>query len=101
LLYSNPTNIAKELKDEASTVIKQVAAEDANLKIVDNSEINESRIGHLKNIDYDQLKRLLRVDSDFCIYIEDENGNIMLINDSYKGVGGPIIEISGTPCSQK
>lgn len=101
LLNPNQGSKASSLKEEASIVIKQVASEEAPLRIVDNEEINISRLNELKNLDYDELKRRLRIEGDFCIYLEDEKGNLVLINNSYKGVGSPNIIISGTPCSQK
>lgn len=101
LFNTNPNTQAANLKQEASTVIKQIASEDATLKIVDNNEINISKINELKNMSYDELKRILRVEGDFCLYLEDDKGYVILINDSYKGVGAPTINVSGTPCSVK
>ena len=101
LLNANPDAKARNLQEEASLVIKQIGSEEAPLRIVDNKEINVSRINELKNISYEELKRKLRVEGDFCIYMEDEKGNLVLINNSYKGVGSPDINLSGTPCSQK
>ena len=101
LLNENTKNTAGSLKEEASKVVKQVAAEDSLLRIVDNNEINETKLGQLKNLSYDELKSRLRVEGDFCIYIEDDKGYVVLINNSYKGIGSPDINISRTPCSQK
>ena len=101
LLNANPDAKAKNLQEEASLIIKQIASEEAPLRIVDNKEINVSRINELKNISYEELKRKLRSKGDFCIYMEDEKGNLVLINNSYKGIGSPDINLSGTPCSQK
>lgn len=101
LLNSNPNAKAKNLQEEASLIIKQVGSEEAPLRIVDNREINVSRLNELKNISYDELKRRLRVEGDFCIYFEDEKGNLVVINNSYRGIGSPDINLSGAPCSQK
>ena len=101
LLNANPDAKARNLQEEASLIIKQVGSEEAPLRIVDNKEINVSRINGLKSISYEELKRKLRIEGDFCIYMEDEKGNLVLINNSYKGVGSPDINLSGTPCSQK
>lgn len=101
LLNASPDAKAKNLQEEASSVIKQVASEEAPLRIVDNKEINISRLNELKNLSYEELKRRLRLEGDFCIYMEDEKGNLVLINNSYKGIGSPNINLSGTPCSQK
>lgn len=107
LLNANQNTKANTLKEEASTVIKQVASEDAPVSIVNNREVNAAKLKELKNLqteNYDELKRKLRIDGDFCIYMEDENGNIVLIQDEsggYKGIGSPGIDLGGTPCSQK
>ncbi len=101
LLSDNTSIIAGNLQDEASIVIKQVSSGDAQLRIVDKNEINITKINELKNISYDELKQRLRIQGDFCIFLEDENGNVILINNTYAGIGSPEINISGVPCSQK
>ena len=100
LLNSNPETKTNNLKDDASLVVKKVTSE-GYLKIVDGNEINESKLNDLKNLTYDELKRILAIEGDFCIYFEDDKGNIVLINNSYKGIGAPNINLSNTPCSQK
>lgn len=101
LLNSNPSAKASDLKEQASLVIRQIGSEGAPLGVIVNNEINLSRLNELKNLSYDELKRRLRIEGDFCIYIEDEKGNLVLMNNSYKGIGSPDINLSGTPCSQK
>lgn len=101
LLDSNPSAKASSLKEQASSVIRQIGSEENPLSIVIDNEVNTSRLNELKNLTYDELKRRLRIEGDFCIYIEDEKGNLVLINNSYKGIGSPDINLSGTPCSQK
>ena len=98
---SSPGTEVAGLKEDANSVIKQVSNEENALGIVNKQEINITKIGGLKNLDYNELKSQLRVEGDFCIYIEDEKGNLVMINNSYRGVGSPDISISGVPCSQK
>ncbi len=101
ILNSGPNATAGNLKEEASTIIKQLVSGGSPPRIVDNNEINVSKINELKNLSYSELKNRLRIEGDFCIYLEDNKGYIVLINNSYKGVGAPNINLSGTPCSQK
>lgn len=101
LLNADQSGKAGILKEEASSAIKQVASEEAPIRIIDNNEINISRVHELKNLSYEELKRRLRIESDFCIYFEDEQGRLIVINNSYKGIGSPAINLSGTPCSQR
>lgn len=101
LLNADPNVKVGDLKEEASAVIKEVTAEGSSIRIIDGKEINESRLGELKNLSYNELKRRLGIESDFCLYFEDKNGYIVLINSSYKGVGSSSINLSDTPCSQR
>ena len=101
LLNANPNTKANNLKEEASIVIKQVTSEGSLIRVVDGNEINVSKLNELKNISYDELKRMLRIEGDFCIYMEDDKGNLVLINNSYRGIGASSINLSGSPCSQK
>lgn len=101
ILSSNPNTKASNLKEDASSVIRQLVSADSLPRIVDGNEINVSKLNELKNLSYEELKRSLRVEGDFCLYFEDDKGYVVLINNSYKGIGASIINISGTPCSQK
>ena len=101
LINSNPDTKAGSLKEEATIIIKQVGSGGSLIRVIDNNEINLTKAGALKNLDYDQLKKKLRIEGDFCIYLEDKQGNLVLINNSYKGIGTPNIALGGTPCSQK
>ena len=101
LLNANPNAKVGNLKEEASIIIKQLISGNAPPKITDGNVVNISKVNQLKNISYDELKSRFRVENDFCIYMGDDEGNIVLIDNSYKGIGAPNINISGTPCSQK
>ena len=101
LLNANTNTKAGNLKDEAYIVITQITSEDSIIKVVDGNEVSINKLNELKNLSYDDLKRKFRVEGDFCIYIEDDKGNFVIINNSYKGIGAPSINLSGTPCSQK
>lgn len=101
LLSSKPDEKVSNLKQDASEVLKQIASDEAIYKVVDENEVNVSKLNQLKNISYDELKRALRIEGEFCIYLEDEGEKIVLINNSYGGIGSPNINLSGIPCSQK
>lgn len=100
LLNANPNTKASNLNKEASIIMKQIASGEALIRLIDNNEVNISKANEMKNLSYNELKRRLRIESDFCIYFEDDNGYIIIINNSYKGIGAPNINLSGTPCSQ-
>lgn len=102
LINENPSAKANTLKEEASTVVKQLSADDSTFKVVTDKDVNISRLVELKNnYTYSELKRYLRIEGDFCIYFEDDKGFIVLINDTYRAIGAPSISLGGIPCSQK
>ena len=100
LLDSGTDLSIDDLKDEASIVIKGLSSSSAAVRLVDNNEINISKIEEVKNLTYEELKKRLRIQSDFCIFLENENGELVLLNNSYRGIGASSINLSGTPCSQ-
>ena len=101
LLNSNQNVKLKNLKEQASTIQKQIASGDSQLKITNQNEINISKLNQLKNLSYTDLKSQMGIGGDFCIYLEDDKGNVVIMNNSYKGIGSSNIFISDTPCSQK
>lgn len=101
LLNENPNTKSDSLKEEASAVIRQIGSESSLVRVIDNNEINTTKAGALKNAEYGKLKGTLRIEGDFCVYLEDEEGNLVLINDSYQGIGAQNIDLGSTPCSQR
>lgn len=101
LVGSKPDTKVSNLRQEASAAVNQISSSDALYKVVDGNELNDSRLEMLKNTDYDELKRIMRTDGDFCIYIEDEQGQIVRIDNSYSGIGSQNINLNEVPCSQK
>lgn len=97
---SNPTAEANALKQEASVVIIQATTKNGTINILDNNTVSVNKFSDLKKIDYDELKSRLRIDGDFCLYLEDEKGNLVLVGNTYKGLGSKGISIAGTPCNQ-
>ena len=101
LLNANTNTKASNLKEDAYIVVRQITSKDSIIRVVDGNEVNINKLNELKNLSYDDLKRKFRVEGNFCIYFEDDKGNFVIINNSYKGIGAPSINLSGTPCSQK
>lgn len=79
-----------ELREDALRVLE-------NLNITENTNQLEELLGE----DYSQLKKKLRIKNEFCIFLEDEEGNIIYINPedpNQPGIGSGKINISGEPC---
>ena len=61
------------------TILDDHALSFANNGIVDNDKLKE-----IQSMNYRDFKSSLKVKNDFCIYLEDENGNIILAKGSSK-----------------
>lgn len=66
---------------------------------IQGSRIDEQKLSEAINLNYDNLKSLLGVGSDFCIYLEDENGNIVPMEGKV-GIGSPLANFSGKGCNE-
>jgi len=87
----------KQVQEESEYIIGQLRAENSPLQIVQDKKVNESGLGGISSLSYEELKGKAGVKNDFCIYFEGEGGNVVLINNS-RGIGSPNIDISGIPC---
>ena len=90
------------LQQDAESIANELLSESSSLNIIQNGTIiNEAKLQLHLNEDYPALKSSVRVEGDFCIYLEDQDGNIIYISQSppVSGVGSPKISISNVPCS--
>jgi len=85
-----------DLEQEAKILLDTVTAEGTGL--VQSNELLEDKVKSLSNMDYDEFKHTLGLKSDFCIYFEDANGNIIKIDGVEHGIGSEKIKINGKPC---
>jgi len=95
-----------DLKSEASTVLTNLGSEDSDLGILDGVNVDDAKLQELLGENYIELKKKLRVKNEFCLYFEDEDGNVIYIEDSinptntYPGIGsGEVIFTGGEGCS--
>ena len=88
---------ADELQSEASKILKDMLSKDSDVRITDGTKINSTKLEELLG-NYSEIKSKLKVKNDFCIYFEDENGNIIYVNTTYTGLGSGIINVSDIPC---
>ena len=68
--------------------------DDHALSIANNGIVDKNKLQEIQNMDYEQLKSNLNAKKDFCVYIEDGEGNIILAKGSQKLTG------DGVPCQE-
>lgn len=57
--------------------------------------INQNKLNQVQNMDYKELKNYLDAKQDFCMYLEDESGNIILAK------GSPQLSNDDAACSKQ
>ena len=99
--FSNSDNTRKlgAVQSEAHYILEHVKAENSPLQIVDNQEVDVVKLQQFASTDYEELKEEAGITNDFCIYFEDEDGNVVAI-DGNNGIGSSTINISGAPCTE-
>lgn len=99
IFNTNQTDTAKELEKDASKVLKSVSSKGSNVGIIDGIEINEAKLEQLLGENYETIKEKIRAEKDFCIFLEDESGDIVYLSPGQTGIGSSNIIISDVPCN--
>ena len=98
-IFSGNQKVAsEELEKDASKVLKSVSSEDPNVGIMDGIDVDEAKLEQLLGEDYDTIKEQIRAEKDFCIFLEDENGDVIYISPGQAGIGSSKIRVSDVPC---
>tara|TARA_B100000315_G_scaffold25988_1_gene22333 strand:+ start:961 stop:1467 length:507 start_codon:yes stop_codon:yes gene_type:complete len=98
IFTNNPGSEAKKLEKDASIVLENIASEDPDLGIVDGIEVDVVKLQELLGEQYSEIKDKIRTDSDFCIFLEDEKGDVIYISGE-PGIGSGNVKISGEGCN--
>ena len=87
-----------DLAGEADIILGELTGANAEVSLLDSNELMEEKVIGLEQMNYDELKDLLGVENDFCVFFEDATGDIMEVNDMETGIGSDKIYINGKPC---
>lgn len=85
-----------DLSQDAEIVLDKLT--NGKISLLRSDELIESEIENLDKMDYQEIKNLLGVKNDFCIYFEDISGNAVRIDNLNLGIGSNKISINGEPC---
>ena len=87
------------LREDASLLSKLLTTDGSDVGIIVKNELNESKFISLKNVSYAELKSRVKIESDFCVYLEDDEGKVVPVNFTYRGLGSGTINVTGIPCN--
>ena len=66
----------------------------SSLAFIEGGKIDSQKLAEFANMDYEEIKKQLGIEGgDFCIHLEDEEGNIVSISGK-AGIGSGKVEIS-------
>lgn len=71
-------------RDMGAEEITSLLSDNDNASLINDGVINEGKLKELQNMGYSELKDSLNVRGDFCVYIEDEKGQVVLAKGSPK-----------------
>lgn len=92
-------NIEKEMLNDGEKLLENVitneirpfneARDFQDIIFVIKDEIDVQRLKRFAELSYDEIKRSLKIDNDFCIHFEDLNGNLIDISGitGNRGIG--------------
>ncbi|MBW2976117.1 hypothetical protein KY347_01575 [Candidatus Woesearchaeota archaeon] len=94
----NPEDGEDKLAREAEIVLYTLTEEQAELSLLESNKLEEDKIRKLEQAEYEEIKDMLGLKSDFCVFFEDTSGNLVKIGGIGSGIGSDRIQINGEPC---
>lgn len=64
--------------------ITEIILDDHYISFANNGVVDEDKLKEIQQIDYATLKSRLNAKNDFCVYIEDANGDVIVAKGSSK-----------------
>lgn len=102
LTPSQDTKLPEEekanLAGEAEIVLDKLAGGHAEVSVLDSDGLMEEKVIDLEQRDYNEIKSMLGVKNDFCLFFEDATGNLVRIDGIDSGIGSDKIHVNGEPC---
>ncbi len=103
---------SQQLSDDINIILSKIAADSESqaalrqISFVDEGYIDETALRYLSSLSYEEIKSEFGIKSDFCIFFEDEQGNLIDVSDvtginptTSFGLGSPSIQINGDNCA--
>lgn len=104
LFYTSSWEVGKKQddkfeKDVGKSVDVLSSPQNFSGALVIGSKVDQEKLYRLSAMDYKLLKEELGAQWDFCIYFEDEKGNIVELRRGVAGIGAREVLVGGLPCS--
>ncbi|MEK6876085.1 MAG: hypothetical protein AABX63_01630 [Nanoarchaeota archaeon] len=93
-----PAAAKADLEQEAIQVLRTLTDKNMPISVLESNELVEEKVEYLERMGYDEIKSMVGIKSDFCIFFEDITGNLAQVNEVKSGIGSNKIYINGRPC---
>lgn len=97
---SNKEIKIEQLKKEAELLTTKVVVSNSELGIAADNEIDDHKLSSLADKNYYEIKNALKIKNDFCIFFEDQQGNLVRVDGLKAGIGSGKIIVNGDPCGK-
>jgi hypothetical protein len=98
ITYDEDVQVNGDLENDAIEVLNTITDEDMPISVLESNELVVEKMEQLHRIGYTDIKSLVGIKNDFCIFFEDVTGNIVAINGFKNGLGSSKIQVNGKPC---
>lgn len=72
------------MNDTDAEKITEMILDSHAISFANNGVVDQNKLAEIQGMHYEELKKSLKARNDFCVYLEDENGNIILVKGSGK-----------------
>ncbi len=98
LTFAVQNNRVEELKAEGET-IPEVLEGDDPFGFIEGKQIDKDRLQEFADLPYDEIRKQLGIKGDFCIHLQDEDGNLINISPDRAAIGSGKARIGNFACS--
>jgi len=97
-IMAGPIDRPLDFEKDQKTLLRQFTSADSNDAIIVRGSLDTLKVEELATLEYDEMKVRLGITSDFVLYFEDGQGNIIQVSDK-QCIGSGDANINGIPCN--
>ncbi|OIO63721.1 hypothetical protein COV22_02520 [Candidatus Woesearchaeota archaeon CG10_big_fil_rev_8_21_14_0_10_47_5] len=96
------SRLVTQLSMDAEVISESIISShnQSSLTFIDsNNKVDKMRLHDFMNRSYESIRDELGIEGDFCIYFEDKNKTLVVLDGNRSGIGSSRMSIGGINCS--